>query len=169
MISAIVCSKQYLFTSSLGCIKVCIVISVICEVLFSISFHLPSLYLLHSSLANLLPRFLGPSLLLSFCLSLPLLPSLPASQVWDLISLKEIHSIDNISQSWIRALAYEKRAVSQHIPILSYSIIPYIHSHSPIPRTTCIPPQTTDSIYGKRVIISILSKRLILILEPSTP
>ena len=32
-------------------------------------------------------------------------------QAWDLISLKEIHSINNVSQSWIRALAYEKRAV----------------------------------------------------------
>jgi E3 ubiquitin-protein ligase TRAF7 len=51
MISAMVCSRQYLFTSSLGCIK-----------------------------------------------------------VWDLLSLKEIHSMNNISQSWIRALAYEKRA-----------------------------------------------------------
>jgi E3 ubiquitin-protein ligase TRAF7 len=51
MISAMICSKQSLFTSSLGCIK-----------------------------------------------------------VWDLISLKEIHRINNISQSWIRALAYDKRS-----------------------------------------------------------
>jgi E3 ubiquitin-protein ligase TRAF7 len=57
MISAMVCSKQYLFTSSLGCIK-----------------------------------------------------------VWDLLSLKVVHSTDNISQSWIRALAYDKRAVGKQLP-----------------------------------------------------
>lgn len=32
-------------------------------------------------------------------------------QVWDVLTLKEIHRISGISQSWVRALAYDKRKV----------------------------------------------------------
>jgi hypothetical protein len=65
MISAMICSKQFLFTSSLGCIK-----------------------------------------------------------VWDLISLKEMHSINNISQSWIRALAYDRRSVgSKETNVIPLSLL----------------------------------------------
>eukprot|EP00731_Ephydatia_muelleri_P036540 Em0274g5a len=50
IVSAMVCSKEYVFTSSLGCIK-----------------------------------------------------------VWDPVTLKEVHNIDGFSQSWVRALFYDKR------------------------------------------------------------
>ena len=33
-------------------------------------------------------------------------------QVWDLITLNAVHTIDNISQSWVRALVYDRRKVS---------------------------------------------------------
>ena len=33
-------------------------------------------------------------------------------QVWDVLTLKEIHRIPGISQSWVRALAYDRRKVT---------------------------------------------------------
>eukprot|EP00731_Ephydatia_muelleri_P028328 Em0019g1201a len=52
IVSAMVCSKEYVFTSSLGCIK-----------------------------------------------------------VWDPVTLKEVHNIDGFSQSWVRALFYDKELI----------------------------------------------------------
>lgn len=34
-------------------------------------------------------------------------------QVWDAITLKEVHKIDGISQSWVRALVYSARRVGK--------------------------------------------------------
>ena len=46
-------------------------------------------------------------------------------QVWDVLTLKEIHRIPGISQSWVRALAYDRRKVNY---IYMYNIMLRLHS-----------------------------------------
>ena len=113
--------------------------------------------------------------------------STSSHQAWDLISLKEIHSINNVSQSWIRALAYEKRAVrTKKNHISTYSafmhiiiIHQYLHTETSIHccvrhmyrcagvyntfahcRTICTALRTTDYTSGGPATRSTLSMNL---------
>lgn len=88
--SAMTYGKDYLFTSFLGCIKV----------LF------PPTHSHHSNACNVLVSTLcavyRKRLANDSCSAI-------YPQVWDTITLKEVHRIDSISQTWVRALAYNRR------------------------------------------------------------